>query len=254
MKKTILSICFIAYIIPVFGQIDTLTEEGLNLKYENQIYGIPNNGTSVMTMEKIRNKDFSYDGPSYRIIGELDSISNRMGLTYKTPPQYLISESFGLKEPPTNPEELLRTTDRLISSKWIHEDGECILFIKSHLLGLGIDRLIDEYPDRGFMLIGGTLKIPRSFRVTEEEKKNIRKKITFWTPEKSKEIFNAQYVITYPIKEKKSVYMDKYTHKRDLILVKWGQGITISFLVTKKGNRNIQKYIKDVEEAFRFID
>ena len=82
----------------------------------------------------------------------------------------------------------------------------------------------------------------------------IKKKITIWSPEKAKETVNAQYVITYPIKSKKSVYMGKYIHKLDLMMIKWGERLTVSFLVTKKGNKNIEKYIKDVEEAFWFED
>ena len=40
----------------------------------------------------------------------------------------------------------------------------------------------------------------------------------------------------------------------DLMMIKWGEHLTVSFLVTKKGNKNIEKYIKDVEEAFWFED
>ena len=39
---------------------------------------------------------------------------------------------------------------------------------------------------------------------TEEEMERIKKKITMWPPEKAKETFNAQYVITYPIKKQES--------------------------------------------------
>jgi hypothetical protein len=61
-------------------------------------------------------------------------------------------------------------------------------------------------------------------------------------------------VITYPIKNPKAVYMGKYTHEMDLFMVKWGGILSVSFLVTEKGNKNIQKYIKDVENAFWFED
>ncbi|MDR1516486.1 MAG: hypothetical protein LBS52_00035 [Dysgonamonadaceae bacterium] len=48
--------------------------------------------------------------------------------------------------------------------------------------------------------------------------------------------------------------MGKYTHEMDLFMVKWGGILSVSFLVTEKGNKNIQKYIKDVENAFWFED
>lgn len=61
-------------------------------------------------------------------------------------------------------------------------------------------------------------------------------------------------MFTFPIENKKSVYMDKYSHKLQLKMIKWGQDFSISFLVTKKGEKNMDKYIRDVEKAFRFED
>jgi hypothetical protein len=46
--------------------------------------------------------------------------------------------------------------------------------------------------------------------------------------------------------------MGKYTHKMELIMVKWGKSLSVSFLVTEKGNKNIKKYIRDVEKTFWF--
>lgn len=48
--------------------------------------------------------------------------------------------------------------------------------------------------------------------------------------------------------------MDKYSHKLQLKMIKWGQDFSISFLVTKKGEKNMDKYIRDVEKAIRFED
>ena len=48
--------------------------------------------------------------------------------------------------------------------------------------------------------------------------------------------------------------MDKYSHKLQLKMIKWGQDFSISFLVTKNREKNINKYISDVEKAFWFED
>ena len=48
--------------------------------------------------------------------------------------------------------------------------------------------------------------------------------------------------------------MGKYTHVYDLIMLKWGEHLTVSFLVTKKGQRHLDRYIEDVKGAFRFED
>ena len=46
--------------------------------------------------------------------------------------------------------------------------------------------------------------------------------------------------------------MDEYFHKLDLIMIEQNNDFSISFLVTKKGSKNIKKYIKEVEQAFEF--
>lgn len=255
MRKLFLLLCVIACLIPIYGQNDTITADGLCLKYDSPTYN--GSGISRMTSEKLKNKDFYVGLPndSDRVRGELDRVTKRTGLTYKAPTQYIVSETFGLNFPPANPIELHRTANNVIASKWIHEDGECILFIKCHGMKAKIDKSIDELPESKINWIKNALGIGSIFsETTEEQMKEIKKIITIWSPQKSKKTFNAQYVITYPIVNEKSVYMDKYAHKLELIMIKWGEDLSVSFLLTQKGYKNINKYMKDVEGAFLFED
>ena len=48
-------ICVIVYLIPVYGQKDTITADGLFLKYNTPYYH--GSGVTALTMEKIRNRD-----------------------------------------------------------------------------------------------------------------------------------------------------------------------------------------------------
>lgn len=256
MKKLLAMICVIAYLIPVYGQNDTITADGLHLKYDSPLYRpsfIPTNEN----LEKLKKKELN-TGPindSDMVRGELDRVTKATGLTYKNLPQYIISEKFAPKKLPGDSSELLKTAGSVITSKWIHEDGECILFIKCHGMTARIDKSIDELPKTTLNRIKHTLFIAPLFdKMTEEEEQKVKKAITIWSPEKAKKTFNAQHVITYPIQGEKSVYMEKYIHKLELIMIKWGENLTVSFLVTEKGNKNIDKYIKDVEGAFWFED
>lgn len=262
IRRLLPMICIIVYLIPVYGQKDTITADGLYLKYNTPSYHRSN-----LTMQDIKKiLDGEMDSPAPKDSdmerGELARQTKCIGLTYKVLPQYIISETFNLL-PPENPKQLIWTAGGIIASQWIHEDGECILFIKCSgdrpiIKGKGMkpNKSIDRVPTNVFGRLREKLNVtPMSFKeITEEEIQEIKKKINMWPPEKAKETFNAQYVITYPIKSKKSVYMGKYTHKMDLMMTKWGEHLTVSFLVTKKGNKNIEKYIKDVEEAFWFED
>lgn len=200
-------------------------------------------------------KESSTDPNMEQIRGELNRATKAIGLTYKRLPQYIISETFGLEFPPVNPRELHMTANNAITSQWIHEDEECILFIKCPGMKAKIDKSITKLPKERFCWIKQTLGMGSFLaKPTEEEMEKINKEINIWSPRKAKKVFNAQHVISYPIKNEKSVYMGRYTHKMDLTMIKWGEHLTVSFLVTKKGNKNIDKYIKDVEEAFWFED
>ena len=263
IRRLFLMICIIAYLSPVYGQKDTLTADGLYLKYNYPSYRMSD--FEEQNILKILSGEIRNPAPKDSDIerGELDRQTKSIGLTYKVLPQYIISEAFSISTS-TSPKELLWTARGIITSQWIHEDGECILFIKCSGMNKRIikgkelkpNKSIDKLPRNVFGWIREKLNVtPMSFKkITEEEIQEIKKKINMWPPEKAKETFNAQYVITYPIKSKKSVYMGKYTHKMDLMMTKWGEHLTVSFLVTKKGNKNIEKYIKDVEEAFWFED
>ena len=260
IKRLLSMICIIVYLTPIYGQKDTITADGLYLKYNTPSYHRSN--LTMQDIKKILDDEMDSPAPKDSDMkrGELARMTKLIGLTYKALPQYIISETFYLNEPPLNPRELLWTACSIIISQWIHEDGECILFIKCSgdrpTIGETPNKSIDRLPINVFGRLREKLNVtPMSFKeITEEEIQEIKKKINMWTPEKAKETFNAQYVITYPIKSKKSVYMGKYTHKMDLMMTKWGEHLTVSFLVTKKGNKNIEKYIKDVEEAFWFED
>ena len=251
-------ICIIVYLAPVYGQKDTITSDGLYLKYNYPHYHMSD--FEKQNIEKILSGEISLPDPKDSDIkkGELARQTKCIGLTYKVLPQYIISESFSISTP-TSPKELLWTARGIITSQWIHEDGECILFIKCSGMDKRVikgeeikpNKSIDKLPRNVFGWIKDKLNVtPMSVtETTEEAIQEIKKKIAIWSPQKAKETFNAQYVITYPIKSKKFVYMGKYTHKMDLIMTKWGEHLTVSFLVTKKGNKNINKYIKDVEGA-----
>ena len=235
-RALLLIVCTIAYLLPAYGQSDTAIPEGINPKYEH-VSILPEN---------------FYRG------------TRNLLLTFKVPNHYLATEGFVLEDPPADPKEVLKIIGRTFVSKWIHKDGECILFIECSGLNLiecgrihaPINKSIDELPQFRLNCINYRTGVGKYNLVdpTEKEMKKLKKIINIWSRKKAKKTFNAHYVITYPIKDKKAVYMEKYTLKLGLTMIKWGQFITISFFVTEKGNKNIKKYIKDVEEAFWFTD
>ena len=187
--------------------------------------------------------------------GEMDRATKAIGLNYKLPKGYTMTGSFALKYPPANPIEVLRTTSGIKAAKWRHEDKECVLFIECAGMKTVIDKSIDELPEHVFSWVRSALGMGYFNRkTTDEQMEKLKKIIRIWSPLKSQKVFNAQYVITYPIKDKKAVYQGKYRHRLDYIIVKWGESLTVSFLLTRKGYRNIDKYIKDVEGAFWFDD
>ena len=128
IRRLLSIICIIAYLIPVYGQKDTITADGLCLKYNTPSYRMSN--FDIQNFDKIMRGEIRRPTPDDSDMerGELARQTKFIGLTYKVLPQYIISETFHLL-PPQNPKELLWTARGIITSQWIHEDGECILFI-----------------------------------------------------------------------------------------------------------------------------
>ena len=251
--KPFLALCAVLFPLFVYGQEDTLNADGLFPKYNLPSYR--GNGLFRLTMEQIRNGDTFVGVPkdSDRERGVLDTISKEIGLVYKKLPQYIISEKFYLKSFPNNPDELCCTAGEVITSQWIHEDGECILFITGNQIS---DDATHRIPKNVYNWIRSKMNVTRIDlrEITDEEIDKIKKRITVWPCSEAEEVFNARYVITYPIRSRKSVYMGKYRHRLDWILLKGSGSLTVSFLVTRKGQRHLDRYIEDVKGAFRFKD
>ena len=85
MKKIFLLIYAIAYLIPVYAQNDTITKDGLYLKYNTPSYH--GSGVTMLTMERIKKNDLYVGLPndSDMVRGELDRATKCIGLTYKAP-------------------------------------------------------------------------------------------------------------------------------------------------------------------------
>ena len=254
--KPFLALCAVLFPLFVYGQEDTLNADGLFPKYNKRYYQMSEYPKLPLELKKkwmFGERRFPVSNGYDRVIG-LDTAVARIGLTYKRFPQYIISESFCLKSPTVNSDELRCTVDEYITSQWIHEDGECILFIKCG--GPVPDKSVDRIFENVYNWIRSKMNVTRIDlrEITDEEIDKIKKRITVWPRSKAEEVFNARYVITYPIRSRKSVYMGKYSHKFDMIILKWTSSLTVSFLVTKKGQRHLDQYIEDVKSAFRFED
>lgn len=57
IRNILSAICIIAYLVPIYGQNDTITSDGLYLKYNERVY-TGSKGVSDITSEKLKNKDF----------------------------------------------------------------------------------------------------------------------------------------------------------------------------------------------------
>ena len=194
--------------------------------------------------------------PLVDTVPTLDSRVKAIGLNYKLPKKYTQSyeEVSFLNVNADIPEELVRGVNNLIVSQWIHEDGECILFINSSP-GYNIRERSERIRKSFFNRTRRYLQMGNPFiDTTDEQMEDLKKIITFWPQKEAEKVFNAQHVLVYPINEPKAIYKGKYVHRQSLCMIKWGEDLTVSFLLTDKGYKNMNKYMKDVKKAFRFND
>lgn len=187
----------------------------------------------------------------------IDSISKYLEFKYTPPKGY--TQTFG--------ELIFKTPDypkveRNHNAQWIYKDNECIVFLEdggvAHSIATGfltLDKSKTEIHDGTYNVIALYLRITKFGEGLPYYKKGrLEEFIKRWPEKKAKEWFNAQHVIEYPDAEKEAIYEGKYRIRRSLCIIKWERDITINFLVTEKGYKNIDKYMKGFKKAFWFND
>ncbi|MGX5689144.1 hypothetical protein [Arcticibacter tournemirensis] len=187
----------------------------------------------------------------------LDVATRTIELTYKVPKNYTRSPDRIILKHPEDPLELIRGVGNLLTSVWTHKDGECILFIEcpAVLPRSGINKLEEEIPSSTFNRLRLSLRIGNPFKnTTPEQMEELDKIIKYWPQEKAKKVFNAQHVIIYPSNDPKAIYKEKYILRQSFCIIKWANHINVSFLLTNKGYKHMNKYVKDVQRSFWFND
>lgn len=183
-----------------------------------------------------------------------DSTAKHMELNYKIPKGYQAYDRLYLASVGA-PEELMQCVSNSAEFIWEHEDKECILFIKASGGPMQLIKTRTDIPLTTYNRIRAYLKIGNPWiDTTDEQIVELNKILTYWSAKKAKKVFNAQHVICYPYNEEKAIYQDRYLLRQSLCIVKWETSVTVAFLLTDKGYKNINKYMKDIEKAFWFND
>lgn len=188
----------------------------------------------------------------------MDSIAKYLEFKYTAPKEYTqIFEDLHFKTPDYTDE-----FSRNHHAQWISKDEECIVFLvddgNSQRIAEGFSPKLDKsktgIPDRVYSTIALYLRISQigDGSSSGEIKRKVKDAIKIWPEKKAKEWFDAQYVIEYSDAEKEAIYKEKYHIRKSLYIMKWEKGIILNFLVTEKGYKNIDKYMKRFKKAFWF--
>jgi len=85
----------------------------------------------------------------------------------------------------------------------------------------------------------------------DRAKIQLRDHVTYHSPEYAKQSFNADTVISYKLNMQGHKIKDRYTDNNVLVLQKNGRGyITIYCFYTQKGKKELDKYMKQIENMF----
>jgi hypothetical protein len=85
---------------------------------------------------------------------------------------------------------------------------------------------------------------------TSEEIAALDTMITHYPKEKAQELFNADWMVSYPKDLRGEVYEDKYSICQAVAVAKNGLDIFFYFMLTDKTAKNFDDYLKDLEKVF----
>lgn len=87
---------------------------------------------------------------------------------------------------------------------------------------------------------------------SEIEADELYSMLTIYPKEQTREMFNANVMVMYPLNLRGNIYKDKYTRSRALVIAKDRLDIYFYFMMTDKSVKNFDIYLMDLDKAFWF--
>ena len=102
-------------------------------------------------------------------------------------------------------------------------------------------------------------RIKRDFRfgqrnevANKNETEALNQMITHYSKHKAKKMFNADWAVGYPYNLAGQSYENKYKRAKAIVAGKEDRNIFLYFMLTEKGEKNFNKYQKELSGAFKF--
>jgi hypothetical protein len=89
---------------------------------------------------------------------------------------------------------------------------------------------------------------------TAEEIAALDTMIAHYPKEKAQELFNADWMASYPMDLRGEIYEDKYSQCQVVVIAKNGLGIYFYFMMTDKSAKNFDDHLRDLEKVFWFTE
>lgn len=164
---------------------------------------------------------------------------------------------------PANENAVINTIFGGIDAILEHKDGEYLVFVyvSPGRSGGKYGAIITDSTELFVLKNLSFGRIKRDFRygkpnldASELEADELYSMLTIYPKEQTREMFNANVMVMYPLNLRGNIYKDKYTRSRAVVIAKDRLDICFYFMMTDKSVKNFDTYLKDLGKAFWFND
>ena len=147
----------------------------------------------------------------------------------------------------------------MVASILRHQDTECVVFIFMGDVAISTKGLMSKRPDLfsyeslTFNRIKWDFQYGNKYKgASKNDIKDLNEMITHYSKHKAKKMFNTDWAVEYPFNLSGEVYENKYNICKAVVAKKGERDMFLYFMLTEKGAKNFEKYLKELSGAFKF--
>ena len=229
MKRFIFLFCIIAIVIDAKGQANITPPPG----------------------------GFKYDPPP-----PFEEELKLIGMTYTPNSHYIFIDRGEWPQNACNDEDCPIRRLELVHAKLVHEDGQCEAYIfLSGVFQVRYGAVIKANSELfGNSTSSSFNRIKHDFRygnygsASPEEIEVLKTMVQDYSKDVVKEVFNADYALSYPFEMDGKVHQDNFTSARAVVAIKNGLEVFIYFVLTDNGIKDFDKYLSDFKGVLLYKD
>ena len=150
-----------------------------------------------------------------------------------------------------------------MDAKWEHLNGKCIILV--YLSGVSTVRygrmikgrkdLFGDIASMSYNRIKSNFKYgKRGVSASEQEIEDLKMMVTHYPQDTAKVLFNADYMLVYPLDFEGQMCENNYTCGRCVVFSRNGLDVFLYFMMTDESIKEFDDYLSEIRHVFWFDD